>query len=138
MPVWDIAVFSSSINFVLSSPYSFSTFLKLLICCSLFIQYCIFFFIVSLVLDIDYNVLLFAPCSSVFLVAMLAIQGLDNMHVLLLQPCKMSWRELLFNHLGIAKATWLSIRMHNNMFYIWNHENAWLFPIWFQLHLFLL
>lgn len=65
----------------------------------LFLVYTIlhfFFFIVSLVLDVDYNVLLFAPCSSVFLVAMLAIEGLDNMHVLLLQPCKMSWRELLF------------------------------------------
>jgi len=56
-----------------------------------------------LVLDIVCNFLLFAPRSSVFLVAMLTIETLNIMYMLLLQLCELSWRALLFCHLGIAK-----------------------------------
>lgn len=79
-------------------------------------------FIFILVLDIVCNLMLFAPCSSVFLVAKLTIEMLNNMHMLLLEPRKMSWRQLLFYHLGIAKTTCLSIRMHNGMFRIYGGE----------------
>lgn len=49
------------------------------------------------------HLLLFALCSSVFLVATLTIEILNNMHMLVLQSQEMSWKELLIYHLGIAK-----------------------------------
>lgn len=44
-----------------------------------------------------------SPCSSVFSLAMLTTDMLNNKHMLLLQPYEMNWRELLFYHLSIAK-----------------------------------
>lgn len=67
---------------------------------------------------------------------MLTVEMLNNRHMLLLQPHEMIWRELLFYHLDIAKATCLSIRMHNGMFHIYSGEKEYLFPIQVQLHLF--
>lgn len=73
-----------------------------------------------LVLDIVCSLLLFAPCSF-FFVTKLTIEMLNNMHMLLLQPSEMSWREVLFYDLDIAKRC-LSIRMHNGMFHKYSGE----------------
>lgn len=91
MLVWNLAEFDFSNNFILHFPSSFKVF-NVLFLLSV-ILHCFAF---TLVLHIVCHLLLLAPCSSVFLVATLTIEILNNMHLLMLQSQEMAGKNFSF------------------------------------------